>query len=205
MVDEYLELFDKCCNTFAWAGKVSPAPEDMAMFAPAPDGNPALVAQPSSMGSPSPLQPSHSGIADISTAAQAHDVGTVSGSASARRGNQESEASQRRQHGKREWLAMAKRLVPEGRGSYALWFTSCNIAIIIAVFAYMAGDYAMWVKENRSSFLADSSIPANRDTDAEVWLADLASQSQFACPNNAAPCKSLMYTDVCRPMPMLTY
>lgn len=164
MVDEYLELFDKCCNTFAWAGKLSPPPEDLAMITPS--AGTGLDAQPSAAGLPSQLQPSASGIEDISTAAEAQEVGTVSGSTSARRGNRT--GSSRPTHGKREWLAMAKRLVPEGRGSYALWFTSCNIAIIISVFAYMAGDYAMWVKENRGSFLADESIPANTDTYAEV-------------------------------------
>lgn len=167
MVDEYLELFDKCCNTFAWAGKVSPPPEEWAMITPSPGGNEAGDAQPNGPGA-SPLQPSASGIADISTAAEAQEVGTVSGSSSARRGNRTAAPSQRPTRGKREWLAMAKRLVPEGRGSYALWFTCCNIAIIISVFAYMAGDYAMWVKENRGSFLADDSIPANTDADAEV-------------------------------------
>lgn len=50
--------------------------------------------------------------------------------------------------GKLEWQAIAKKLVPEGRASYALWFTTCNIALIIGVFAYMAGDYAQWVREN---------------------------------------------------------
>lgn len=172
MVEEYMELYDKCSHTFAWAGKISPAPEDLAMLTPTQAGNEAeLDAHPSGTDMPSPLQPSISGLADIS-AAEAHDVGTVSGSASARRANRASSTRNRRQptHGKREWLAMAKRLVPEGRGSYALWFTVGNIAVIISVFAYMAGDYAMWVKKNRSSFVGDDSIPANDDMDAEVRL-----------------------------------
>lgn len=52
--------------------------------------------------------------------------------------------------GKLEWQAIAKKLVPEGRSSYALWFTTCNIALIISIFAYMAGDYAQWLRENQA-------------------------------------------------------
>lgn len=181
MVEEYMELFDVCCNTYAWAGRISPIAEDMDMLSPTQADNGAqLDAHPSGTHMPSPLLQSVSGIEDISTAAEAQDVGAVSGSASARRaGRSDATGRPRRQptHGKREWIAMAKRLVPEGRGSYALWFTVGNIAVIVSVFAYMAGDYAMWVKKNRSAFLADESIPANTDTDAEVCPNDLLHDS----------------------------
>lgn len=69
-----------------------------------------------------------------------------------------------------EWQAIAKRLIPEGSASYATWFTITNVVLILGVFAYMAGDYAVWVKENQESIATSSAAPAPADPDVLVHL-----------------------------------
>ena len=163
MIDEFMQLFESCCHTRAWAGlprlshrtgSTSTSTEDVNL-ADAEGG----VAR-------SPLAHSHSGIATISIA-PAHEVGTVAGSKKRSKGSRSSKRK-KSPEGKLEWQALAKRLVPEGRASYAIWFTIANIGLILAAFAYMAGDYAIWVKEHRAEFSTDSSIPSRSDEDAEV-------------------------------------
>jgi hypothetical protein len=73
-----------------------------------------------------------------------------------------------------EWQAIARRLVPEGSASYATWFTLGNTALILAVFAYMAGDYIMWLKETRADIAP---------SDAELGDPDVT-----VCPSRCAPC-----------------
>ena len=78
-----------------------------------------------------------------------------------------------------EWQAIARRLVPEGSASYATWFTIANVAIILGVFAYMAGDYAMWMRENPNEVdgISSSLAPAPASAD----LVRVASPSGVCC------------------------
>jgi hypothetical protein len=67
----------------------------------------------------------------------------------------------------KDWLHVAKALVPYGRGACAIWFTIINISVIIGVFAYMAGDYAMWVRTHHDFFLDSSESGRDAGTRAE--------------------------------------
>jgi hypothetical protein len=158
MIDEFMQLFESCCHTRSWAGLPPRQPSSSTDDAD-------LAAMENGIATSSPLGPSLSGIVNISSAPE-HEVGTVAGSKS--RSKSRKSSKKKGPQGKLEWQALAKRLVPEGRASYAIWFTVTNIGIILAVFAYMAGGYATWVKEHRLEFSTDSSIPSRTDQDAEV-------------------------------------
>lgn len=59
----------------------------------------------------------------------------------------------------KDWRSVSKSLVPYGRGTYAIWFTILNVCVIVGLFAYMAGDMAMWVRQNEDSFVRTSGEP----------------------------------------------
>lgn len=157
MIDEFMQLFESCCHTRSWAGLAPLYHQSSVAEAHLADLEGGMA--------PPPLAPSHSGITNISSAPK-HEVGTVAGAQ--RKSKSRRNSKKKGPEGKLEWQAIAKRLVPEGRASYAIWFTVANIGLILAIFAYMAGDYAVWVKEHRQEFSTDSSILSNSDEDAEV-------------------------------------
>ena len=82
-----------------------------------------------------------------------------------------SEASNTASRGTVEWQAIARSLIPEGSASYATWFTIANVALIVGVFAYMAGDYAMWMKEHPEEMAGSTSSAA--PAPADLVRADL--------------------------------
>jgi hypothetical protein len=172
MIDEFMQLFESCCHTRAWAG-LPP------LYHSSSSGEDIQFGSLGGGVQPPPLGPSMSGIADISTAA-GREVGTVGGGRT-KRSKSGKKSKKKGPEGKLEWQALAKKLVPEGRASYAIWFTVCNIGIILAVFAYMAGDFAMWVKEHRFEFSVDGSIPSRSDEDAEARPCSLALSSVLCC------------------------
>lgn len=180
MIDEFMQLFESCCHTRAWAGlppmnQSTSTSIQNSMHSSSGEDHLAQLSNLEAGGNVQPpaLQQSLSGIANISSAA-GQEVGTVGGTAKkSRKKSRKSGSKTKGPSGKLEWQALAKRLVPEGRASYAIWFTVANIGIILAVFAYMAGDYATWVREHRFEFSTDATIPARSDQDAEVWLHSL--------------------------------
>jgi hypothetical protein len=160
MIDEFMQLFESCCHTRAWAALPPLCNSNSS-------GEDVQIVSLTEGLQHAPLSPSLSGISHIGKAAESRDVGTVRGSRT-KRSKSLKHSRKKRPEGKLEWQALAKKLVPEGRASYAIWFTLCNTGIILAVFAYMAGDYAAWVREHRLDFSTDASIPSRSDADAEV-------------------------------------
>jgi hypothetical protein len=67
----------------------------------------------------------------------------------------------------KDWLTLSKTLVPYGRGSYAIWFTIINTSVIVGLFAYMAGDYALWVHTHREKFIQSGSAETEEASVAE--------------------------------------
>ena len=127
-------------------------------------------------------QQSHNGASPSGAAAAAMAGGGASPSRRTRRNS-----SSTARHGKKkDWLSVAKTLVPYGRGAYAIWFTILNMVVIVGIYAYMTGDYAMWARRHPSDF--ESSSTGAQASDLQVHLCLLLQRflSPFAATHRAA-------------------
>lgn len=131
MLEKFVELWDTCRTTNAWAGLSLPVMDE--------DG---LLAAPESM-------------LRSASSVRRGDTMVVLAEAtpSARQGSVRPRPRDERAERARDWQLWGRKLVPEGRGSYAIWFTIANLAVIIGIFAYMVGDYGMWIRQNEALFL----------------------------------------------------
>jgi hypothetical protein len=152
-IEEFLSLCAQCALSDVWAGVVSPgtAQQDLEM------ASGQLLAASQLISGEGGLE---------AGAGRGVEGGRVSIAADAASRTGRSWRSRRESHAgvgggggprapkAKDWLHIAKGLVPYGRGTYAVWFTIINMAVIVGLFAYMAGDYAMWAARHTSAFEA---------------------------------------------------
>ena len=176
MIEEFLSLCNACALSDAWSGVDSPremedalnlqneqllaASERLSSLPGAEAGLPPDLqmqmqeeAGPRSMRGGSPVRPS---LTATPRRNRDPEAGTLH--AGARRhshvggGDAASTAAGKPKHKVKDYLKSVKKLVPYGRGQYAMWFTICNLSLIVALFAYMCGDYAMWARAHKLTF-----------------------------------------------------
>jgi hypothetical protein len=174
MIEEFRSLFPACCMSDTWAGfgvidDEQSVDNGTDRFFAASEALAEEGRAPAATSGP-PLPP----------AASASETGVGVGISSIARMGATTALFQRQnsvREGKaKDWLTLSKTLVPYGRGSYAIWFTIINTSVIIGLFAYMAGDYALWVRSREGKFIqsgtADySEQEAEEQYKVSAWIA----------------------------------